>query len=163
MASEVLIYVTTLRYISGGRNLERDPQNIWPLRNKNLTENTLPLRYADQRNSRCFLWEPCETHKYTLWPECRVSVLWTWSLKAGIVESEEKYIARQQGMFRDMCRSCALNDLLCMLFIAVKLYDVTVQNCDAVLFCFHGVVSQTSQPYSHVTMRAMVHISDRFS
>jgi hypothetical protein len=42
-----------------------------------LTGNTLRLRYKAQpvnavwRNSRCLLWEPYGTHKYTLWAECR--------------------------------------------------------------------------------------------
>jgi hypothetical protein len=43
-----------------------------------LTGNTLHLRYKVQPvnvvwgNSRCLLWEPYGTHRYTLWAECRV-------------------------------------------------------------------------------------------
>jgi hypothetical protein len=45
-----------------------------------LTGNTLSLRYRDQPvnavqgNSRCLLWEPYGTHKYTVWAEGRVLV-----------------------------------------------------------------------------------------
>jgi hypothetical protein len=43
-----------------------------------LTGNTLRHRYKAQPvnavwgNSRCLLWEPYGTHKYTVWAECRV-------------------------------------------------------------------------------------------
>jgi hypothetical protein len=43
-----------------------------------LTGNTLRLRYKVQPvnavwgNSRCILWEPYGTHRYTVWAECRV-------------------------------------------------------------------------------------------
>jgi hypothetical protein len=45
-----------------------------------LTGNTLRLHYKAQPvnavwgNSRCLLWEPYGTHKYTLWAQCRVLV-----------------------------------------------------------------------------------------
>jgi hypothetical protein len=50
---------------------------IWK-RSSYLTGNTLRLRYKAQPvnavwgNSRCLLWEPYGTHKYTVWAECRV-------------------------------------------------------------------------------------------
>jgi hypothetical protein len=62
-----------------------------------LTGNTLRLRYkaqpvnAVQGNSRCLLWEPYGTHKYTVWAECRVYYLVTggtytyhWALEFGM-------------------------------------------------------------------------------
>jgi hypothetical protein len=45
-----------------------------------LTGNTSDLRYKDPQvnavegEGRCLLWEPNETHKYTLWAGCRVLV-----------------------------------------------------------------------------------------
>jgi hypothetical protein len=55
-----------------------------------LTGNTLRLRYKVQPvnavwgKSRCLLWEPCGTHRYAPWAECRVLLTkseWYWPLK----------------------------------------------------------------------------------